>query len=210
VEHKPIKEYGWVCRNSANALTWLGVALTTVVLWLVQPENREGTIEVLLCVATLAAITDVLDGFLARYFEKRGYVGSVSSFGAFLDRFRDKYLQFTMYYFMASDHRVDAWLNWIAWFLIATEIGLSVTLVVGAIRRIKVSAGAWGKNKTLVSNICLFFLLLNIILHEHGVDVQFPMSQALFCVFVAVVVLGVMSFVGHSPCFFPRPRPQQS
>ena len=136
-----------------NQLTLLRVGLIPVfvlVFYLPFSWNNE-----LACVFfTLAALTDVLDGYLARK------LGQVSSLGAFLDPVADK-LMIAVALVLLVQQNPSIYLALPAAVIIGREITVSALrewmAAVGASSRVAVSV--WGKVKTIAQMVALGFLI---------------------------------------------------
>ncbi len=102
----------------------------------------------------LAAITDWLDGYLARKLDQ------TSDFGAFLDPVADK-LMVAVALLMLVDHHGDVFMTIAAMIIIGREIAISALrewmAKIG--QRAAVSVSSIGKVKTTVQMISLLFLL---------------------------------------------------
>lgn len=186
----------WFFRNLANSITWIGILLCVVLLWVVI-AHREW-ISVILFLAALALLTDLVDGPIARYLEKKGYSGSVSSFGGALDRLRDKFFQLTMFSFFLLDPRINPLLKAAIFPLIIIEILLLAIWFLGVRKRMNVSAGLWGKAKMFLVSIGILACPASIMVEENlKIKVPSSATQILFWIFVASLFLAVMSFIKH-------------
>ncbi len=105
-------------------------------------------------VFTLAAITDVLDGYLARR------LGQTSSLGAFLDPVADKLMIAVVLVLLVQKHPT-IWLTLPAAVIIGREITVSALrewmAELGA--RSKVAVSVYGKIKTIAQMIALILLI---------------------------------------------------
>ncbi|CAN1533812.1 PgsA Phosphatidylglycerophosphate synthase [Burkholderiaceae bacterium] len=144
--------------NLPIALTWLRVGAIPIIVgifylpnnWLTPFEkNLLGTV-----LFVLAALTDWLDGFLARRW------GQESSFGGFLDPVADKLIVTAALLVLLNMDRVQVW---VALVIIGREITISALrewmAQVGASRSVAVHFV--GKLKTVAQLVAIPFLLLN-------------------------------------------------
>lgn len=142
--------------NLPNILTWLRILLIPLVVavyylpeswWLFQHRDAASAL-----MFGLAALTDWLDGFLARV------LGQVSAFGAFLDPVADKLMVAAALVVLVQLHRVDAL---IALIIIGREITISALrewmASIGA--RGKVAVSTLGKIKTTAQMLAILLLL---------------------------------------------------
>lgn len=137
--------------NLPNLLTLARIAVIPVACWLVLQPSTGARIAAAALVV-LAAITDWLDGWLARR------QGLVTLTGKFLDPLADKLLVTALFVTALS-------LGWLpVWFVV---LALSRELAITALRSIAVgegvviAAGPWGKVKTVFQLVGLPVLLLH-------------------------------------------------
>jgi CDP-diacylglycerol--glycerol-3-phosphate 3-phosphatidyltransferase len=97
-----------------------------------------------------AALTDLLDGHLARKFNQ------VSTLGKFLDPLADKLLITAALIMLIPLGRAPAWA---AFLIIARELAVTGLRAIAAERGLVISASASGKQKTLAQNIAIFCLI---------------------------------------------------
>jgi phosphatidylglycerophosphate synthase len=185
----------WVLRNTANLITLIGFKLCFVLLWAVIFHRDQATMILFLVSGIL--LTDFIDGPVARYLETKGHVGSVSSFGAAIDRLRDKFFQFTMFSYFLLDPRFDHRLKGAIYPLIVMEIALLAIWFLGVRRRMNVAAGRWGKYKMFLMSIGIIACPASIVAQEHGIAVPSSVTQILLWIFIVSLFLAIMSFIKH-------------
>jgi CDP-diacylglycerol--glycerol-3-phosphate 3-phosphatidyltransferase len=100
----------------------------------------------------VAALSDLLDGYLARRYQNE------SNVGRFLDPMADKLLVASALIMLIPLGRVEAW---VAFLIIAREIAVTSLRAVAVEKGLVIAASAQGKQKTLAQNIALFCLLYN-------------------------------------------------
>jgi CDP-diacylglycerol--glycerol-3-phosphate 3-phosphatidyltransferase len=98
----------------------------------------------------IAALTDLLDGHLARKYNV------VSTLGKFLDPLADKLLVSSALIMLIPLGRVEAW---IVFLILAREMAVTGLRAIAAERGLVIAASAGGKRKTLAQNIAIFCLL---------------------------------------------------
>jgi CDP-diacylglycerol---glycerol-3-phosphate 3-phosphatidyltransferase len=134
-----------------NLLTFGRIATLPIVLVLIDNYSR-----VLSFVSALifigGAITDVLDGYLAR---KRN---QVSVLGAFLDPLADKLFVLGTLIFLVARDRAPEWLVVV---LMSRELAITVLRSLAASYGLVISAGSGGKAKTALQTVGLVFLLIH-------------------------------------------------
>lgn len=142
--------------NLPNTLTWLRIAaipLLLLIYYLPQAglswpmRNLIATV-----IFTAAALTDWLDGWLARR------LNQTSQFGAFLDPVADKLMVCAALILLLSDHRVQPWA---ALIIIGREITISALREWMALigERTSVAVHWLGKAKTIAQMVALPCLL---------------------------------------------------
>ena len=143
--------------NLPTALTWLRIVLIPVFVaiyylpddWM-SPSTRNWTA---MWVFSVAAITDWLDGWLARRW------GQTSAFGAFLDPVADKLMVAAALILLVQLNRADAWL---AIIIIGREIAISALrewmAQLGKSKNVAVALV--GKVKTVAQMTAIIALLL--------------------------------------------------
>jgi CDP-diacylglycerol--glycerol-3-phosphate 3-phosphatidyltransferase len=100
---------------------------------------------------TLAAITDVLDGYLARK------MGVVSVLGKFLDPLADKLIVMASLIWLVPMGRISAWVVVV---LLSRELSVTGLRSIAASEGVVISAGQEGKVKTALQMIGIIALLL--------------------------------------------------
>jgi cardiolipin synthase len=101
----------------------------------------------------LAAITDILDGYLARSW------GQQSSFGRMLDPIADKLLVSAALLMLAADGTIRGWSLWAAIVILCREILVSGLREYLAELRVSVPVTQLAKWKTLLQNFAVGFLI---------------------------------------------------
>jgi len=119
--------------NLPNIITVLRILITPLFIILVQRDLYLAA----LCVFTLAAVSDGLDGFLARYLNQR------TRLGATLDPIADKILLMTAYIFLTVKGIMPSWFTVIT---ISRDVLILMGMAVLTFMRIKVEI-----NPTLIS-----------------------------------------------------------
>ncbi len=141
--------------NLPNLLTFGRIVAIPFFVWLLDaPTPRRGFWACI--VFTLAAITDILDGYLARR------LGVVSVLGKFLDPLADKLIVMAALVWMVPMGRIAAW---VVVLLLAREISVTGLRSVAASEGVIISAGREGKTKTALQMIGIVALLLGYPYH---------------------------------------------
>ncbi len=141
--------------NLPNLLTMARIVAIPFFVWLLDtPTPVRGFWACI--VFTAAAITDVLDGYLARR------LGVVSVLGKFLDPLADKLIVMAALVWLVPMGRIAAW---IVVLLLAREISVTGLRSVAASEGVVISAGAEGKTKTALQMIGIVALVLGYPFH---------------------------------------------
>jgi CDP-diacylglycerol--glycerol-3-phosphate 3-phosphatidyltransferase len=136
--------------NVPNLLTMARIAAIPFFVWLL--DSPTPVRDFWACIVfTAAAITDVLDGYLARK------LGVVSVLGKFLDPLADKLIVMAALVWMVPMGRIPAWVVVV---LLAREISVTGLRSVAASEGVVISAGNEGKTKTALQMIGIVALIL--------------------------------------------------
>lgn len=148
--------------NIPNLLTMGRIVMIPLCLYFLDRDTPKDGFWACM-VFTLAAITDVLDGYLARK------LGVVSVLGKLLDPLADKLIVMASLVWMVPMGRIPAWIVVI---LLAREISVTGLRSVAASEGVVISAGQEGKTKTALQMIGIIALLVGYPYHLHyfGVD----------------------------------------
>ncbi len=144
--------------NIANILTWMRIAAIPVVVWCffsdIRYEGDNFARPLAGILFGLAAITDLLDGYIARR------LGQTSKFGEFLDPVADKLMVATsLVLLVQSDPRIGLAVT--AAVIIGREITVSALRewMAGLGSRAEVAVGASGKIKTTLQMFGIGFMV---------------------------------------------------
>jgi CDP-diacylglycerol--glycerol-3-phosphate 3-phosphatidyltransferase len=141
--------------NLPNLLTFGRVLAIPFLVWLLDaPSPVRGFWACI--VFTAAAITDMLDGYLARK------LGVVSVLGKFLDPLADKLIVMAALVWMVPMGRIPAW---VVVLLLAREISVTGLRSVAASEGVVIGAGQEGKTKTALQMIGIVALVLGYPYH---------------------------------------------
>ncbi len=133
-----------------NGLTILRViAIPFILVMLFSPGQIHRVFTALLFFA--AAITDTLDGYLARR------KGLVTTLGKFLDPLADKLLIVTALIALIPARDIPFWMVII---IVGREIAVTGLRGVAASQNIVISASRWGKYKTFFEGTAIFFFIM--------------------------------------------------
>ncbi len=135
--------------NVPNVLTLLRILLVPVVIVALLDETPNGD-AIAAGVFALAALTDGLDGYLARS------RGAITTFGKLMDPIADKLLVTASLIALVSLDRLEAW---VAMVIIAREFAVTGLRGVAAERGVVIQASWLGKLKTVLQVAAIIALI---------------------------------------------------
>jgi CDP-diacylglycerol---glycerol-3-phosphate 3-phosphatidyltransferase len=135
--------------NVPNVLTLLRIVAVPVLV-VVLLGAFPGCDAVAAAVFALAAISDGLDGYIARSRE------SITTFGKLMDPLADKLLIVGALLSLVSLHRLEAW---IAMVIIAREVAVTILRTIAAERGLVIAASWLGKAKTMLQIAAVIALI---------------------------------------------------
>jgi CDP-diacylglycerol---glycerol-3-phosphate 3-phosphatidyltransferase len=141
--------------NLPNLLTMGRVAIIPVVLWLLGRGTPKDCAWAAI-VYSAAAITDLLDGYLARR------MNVVSVLGKFLDPLADKLLVMASLVWMVPMGRIP---EWAVVLLLAREISVTALRSIASSEGVVIAAGEGGKSKTALQMIGIVALIIGYPYH---------------------------------------------
>jgi CDP-diacylglycerol---glycerol-3-phosphate 3-phosphatidyltransferase len=136
--------------NVPNVLTVLRILAVPVIVVALLDETPDGDV-LAAVVFALAAVTDKLDGYIARRRD------AVTTFGKLMDPLADKLLIVAALVALVSLGRLAAW---VAMVIIAREVGVTVLRAVAVEEGVVISASWLGKTKTVLQVAAVFGLIL--------------------------------------------------
>ena len=159
--------------NTPILLTWLRIVAIPIFVavyylpdtWL-SPVAKNWTA---MGIFSAAAITDWLDGYLARKW------GETSAFGAFLDPVADKLMVTSVMVFMVALGRVPAWLVVV---LIARDLAITGLRSIASSEGIVIAASRGGKIKTALQLVGLTLLLVHFRYPLLGLGISIDYNSA--------------------------------
>ncbi|MEM6788729.1 MAG: CDP-diacylglycerol--glycerol-3-phosphate 3-phosphatidyltransferase [Myxococcota bacterium] len=147
-------------KNLPNLLTFLRIVMIPVVLVLLE-RGRPVDCYWAAWVFVAAAVTDLIDGWLARR------MGLVSVLGKFLDPLADKLIVAAVLVWLVQMGRIPAWITVI---LLSREITITALRGVASSEGLIISAGAGGKLKTALQMLGLICLIIG---YRYRIDLGF-------------------------------------
>ena len=135
--------------TAPNWISIARIALVPVCVALLL-DGGEDEIRLAALVFAVAALSDFLDGYLARH------RNSATTFGKFVDPLADKLLVSCVLIALVDMHRLAAW---VAMVIVAREFAVTMTRMAAAPTGVVIAANWWGKTKTIVQVATIFFLI---------------------------------------------------
>jgi len=143
---------------------------------------------VALVIFIIAALTDLLDGKIARKHNL------VTNLGKFLDPIADKILTSTVLFLIIADGTIPGpWGVIVVTIIIAREFMVSALRLLAANKGIVLAADIWGKTKTMVQMIALPICMLLAFVYTCGLAV--PAWLVLTLQIVSYITLGVATLL---------------
>lgn len=139
--------------NLANKLTMIRIFLVPVFLVFIAVKDIPYGMIIATAVFAIAALTDKLDGYIARSRNQ------VTRFGKLMDPLADKLLVSAALISLVEYQIIPAW---VATIIIAREFAVTGLRSIAASEGVVLAASAWGKAKTVTQIIAIIFALLNL------------------------------------------------
>lgn len=174
----PIAEKRRDTFNLPNTITMLRIVIIPVLFLLLLPPGPTGSL-IIAGLFIMAAVTDLLDGYIARRYE------IVTTFGKFLDPVADKLIVNAAMILMIPTGRVPAW---IAVITIMRDIVVDGIRSIASSEGIVIAASPLGKRKTLTQIVALSALIIHYPLF--GIDAHTVGTVILYVALVLTVVSG--------------------
>jgi len=196
---RPMKNGGRTVRgggncNLPNALTLSRIALTPVIVRLLADESCSKDRAAAMVLGT-AALTDLLDGYLARK------QGKETRLGQFLDPLADKIYISSTFLVLSGKRRIPAWIPAV---VIGRELAITAFRTYAGLKGREVPASIWGKLKT---NSQLLALMLAILDHESA---TFPgLKKASLGAAVALTLYSGMDYLLKAGQYFSKSRGEE-
>lgn len=147
--------------NLPNKLTVFRILLVPVIVFVILSNYISLDYQTRRYIATFififASITDAVDGYIARKYNLQ------TNFGKFMDPLADKILVISiMIALMILPDSIVQLNAWVVIIIISREFFITGFRILAAEQNIVISAGFWGKIKTIVQMLMVILLLLNI------------------------------------------------
>lgn len=137
--------------NLANKLTIVRILLVPIFIFFIIFDIPFGEY-IAAAIFVIAALTDSLDGYIAR---KKN---QITKFGKFMDPLADKLLVSSALILLVEMDKLPAWVVII---IIAREFAVTGLRLLAASEGITIAANWWGKIKTITQIFAIISLLIN-------------------------------------------------
>lgn len=191
--------------NLANKITTFRLILVPIFILILTPmpewltnKNavfhfiQNNSIGIATTIFIVAALTDKLDGYIARKYNQ------ITKLGCFLDPLADKLLIISALIFLVEENRIA---GWIALIIIAREIAVTGLRIVTANNKKVLAADKYGKIKLVFQVITILLLLLKN--YPMSLFTNFPFDNVM--VFLTVLITtysGINYFVKNQDVFY--------
>lgn len=139
--------------NLANKLTLIRIFLIPIFLIFIAVNSIPYGKLIATAVFVIAALTDKLDGYIARSRNQ------ITRFGKFMDPLADKLLVTAALISLVEFQLIP---TWVAMIIIAREFAVTGLRSLAAAEGIVIAASWWGKIKTVIQIIAIVFALINL------------------------------------------------
>jgi len=134
--------------NLPNTITVVRVGVVPILLLLLWFPDRSGSLFIGWCF-TIAAFSDLLDGWLAR----RGQ--QVTRIGKLLDPLADKLIVSTALIVLVATARIPLWATWMAVVIVGRELAVTGLRGLASSQGQVMAASGYGKIKTFTQNVAI-------------------------------------------------------
>jgi CDP-diacylglycerol---glycerol-3-phosphate 3-phosphatidyltransferase len=174
----PIAENRKDTFNLPNTITMLRIVIIPVLFLLLLPPGPTGSL-IIAGLFIIAAVTDLLDGYIARKYE------IVTTFGKFLDPVADKLIVNAAMILMIPTGRVPAW---VAVITIMRDIIVDGIRSIASAEGIVIAASSLGKRKTFTQVVALSALIIHYPLF--GIDAHVVGTVILYVALALTIISG--------------------
>ncbi|BCZ48016.1 CDP-diacylglycerol--glycerol-3-phosphate 3-phosphatidyltransferase [Clostridium gelidum] len=171
--------------NLANKLTLMRIFLVPVFLLFMATKDIPYGSFIATFIFILAALTDKLDGYIARSRNQ------ITNFGKFMDPLADKLLVTAALISLVELHVVP---GWAAVVIIAREFAVSGLRSIAAAQGRVIAASWWGKIKTVIQIIAIILLLLKVNIHD-SIDLKHFVTGSYYLKEFFVIVPNIMLMI---------------
>lgn len=168
--------------NLANKLTLLRIFLIPIFMIFLLNKISYG-VQIAAIIFILAAVTDALDGYVAR---KKN---QITTLGKFMDPLADKLLVSSALISLVQMGKLSAIVVII---IIAREFTISILRAVAAAEGVVIAASWWGKIKTITQIIAIISILIDNFPFKY---IDFPFDQIMIWISVIFTIISGIDYI---------------
>ena len=183
--------------NTPNILTLARIIITPFYLLAITSENLPHRFLIACIIFSVGAITDAIDGYLARKNNQ------ITNFGKFLDPIADKVLTTAALLAFMSMGLCSVW---IVMLVLTREFAIASVRMIAASNGVVIPANIWGKVKTVTQMAFTILIMLlgevyyileksNIILFEKLPDLALVSNGLLWITAIFTIVSGIIYLI---------------
>jgi len=146
--------------------------------------NKSYSIFIAILIFIVAALTDKLDGYIARSRNE------ITNFGKFMDPLADKLLVTSALISLVEYNIIPTWVSMI---IIGREFAVTGLRAVAASEGVVIAASWWGKIKTVVQIIAIIFALISLV--HSTIYVRYITYISVTLAVIITVISGIDYFV---------------
>ncbi len=171
--------------NLANKITMLRILIIPIFLIFIAINKIPYNIEIAIALFIIAAITDKLDGYIARSRNQ------ITNFGKIMDPLADKLLVTAALISLVEFGVIS---TWVVMIIIAREYLVTGLRTVAAGEGNVIAASNWGKLKTVIQIIAIIFGLMYV-KYDNNTTLETITNVSMFIAVAITVISGVDYFI---------------
>ncbi|TDT61551.1 CDP-diacylglycerol--glycerol-3-phosphate 3-phosphatidyltransferase [Fonticella tunisiensis] len=160
--------------NLANKLTILRIFLVPIFLFIIAIKVKYGNY-IATAVFIIAALTDTLDGYIARS------KNQITRFGKFMDPLADKLIVTAALISMVEMKKLP---TWVVMIIVAREFAITGLRAIAASEGVVIAASKWGKLKTVTQIIAIVAALMEL-----------PYNDVLISLAVIITIISGVDYI---------------
>jgi CDP-diacylglycerol---glycerol-3-phosphate 3-phosphatidyltransferase len=160
--------------NLANKITILRIILVPIFLFFIAVKIKYG-IYFATAIFIIAALTDTLDGYIARSRNQ------ITKFGKFMDPLADKLIVTAALISLVELTKLS---TWVVMIIVAREFAITGLRSVAASEGVVIAASNWGKAKTFTQIVAIIAALI-----------EFPYNEVLIAIAVAITIISGIDYI---------------
>jgi CDP-diacylglycerol---glycerol-3-phosphate 3-phosphatidyltransferase len=160
--------------NLANKLTILRIFLVPIFLFIISIKLNYGNY-IATGVFIIAALTDTLDGYIARSRNQ------ITKFGKFMDPLADKLLVTAALISLVEMEKLS---TWVVMIIVAREFAITGLRAIAAGEGVVIAASNWGKLKTVTQIVAIIAALIEV-----------PYNEILVTAAVVVTIISGVDYI---------------